>query len=70
MTDYEPWAGTNYHEAMRAKPMEQDRAALNFLVYRGDKCIAAFREEEDAKAFKGRRRLKIKRIPFYVPFHD
>lgn len=70
MTDYEPWAGTNYHEAMRAEPMERSRAALRFLVHRGDKCIAAFREEKDAKAFKGRKQLKIREIPFYAPFHD
>lgn len=70
MTDWEPWAGSNFHEAMRAESMEKARNALNFLVYRGDKCIAAFREEKDAKAFKGKRRLKIKPIPFYVPFHD
>lgn len=67
MTDYEPWAGTNFYDARRAEPMERARAALKYLVYRKDQCIAAFLNEDDAKAFKGRKRLTIKKIPFYTP---
>lgn len=67
MTDYEPWAGHNFHEAIAAKPMEEDRDALMFLVYRKEECVAAFLNEKDAKAFKGRKRLKIKKIPWYAP---
>jgi hypothetical protein len=70
MTDYEPWAGHNFHEAMAAKPMERDRSELTWLVYRKGKCIAAFPTEEAAKEFKGRKHLKIKKIPSYIPIPD
>lgn len=67
MTDYEPWAGTNFHDALRAEPLEKQRKCLSFLVYRKNECIAAFKKEEDAKLFKGKKRLRIEKIPFYTP---
>jgi hypothetical protein len=67
MTDYEPWAGTNFNDALRAEPLEKQRKRLSFLVFKNDDCIAAFKKEEDAKLFKGRKRLIIKKIPFYTP---
>lgn len=67
MTDYEPWAGMNFHYALAAEPLERDRNGLKFLVYRGNNCIAAFGSEKDAKAFRGKKRWKIREIPFYTP---
>lgn len=71
MTDYEPWAGTNFHVALHAEKLEEQRNNLNWLVYRGKKCIAAFASETTARRYvKGKQGLKVQQIPFYVPFHD
>jgi hypothetical protein len=67
MTDYEPWAGMNFQKAVAAESLERDRNELSYLVFRNDVCIAAFRDLKDAEAFKGRRRLKIKEVPWHVP---
>ena len=66
MTDYEPWAGTNLHTAIAAKPLIEARKTLKWLVFRGKTCVGGFPTEEDAKKFRGYRRWQIREIPFFL----